>query len=72
MKFPTQKTQQEARANLDSSIRAPDYWRINLQEEWEVRFWTREFGVDETQLRDAVRQVGETAGQVRAYLAQRP
>ena len=47
---------------------AQDYWRINLREDWEVRFWTREFGCTEDSLREAVRMVGDTAGDVRAHL----
>ena len=47
---------------------AQDYWRINLREDWEVRFWTREFGCTETALREAVREVGDCAGDVRARL----
>jgi hypothetical protein len=71
MKSPTQKTQQQTRVAIDSSVRAPDHWRINLQEEWEIRFWTREFGVTEGELRSAVEHAGDTAGKVRSHLAHR-
>jgi hypothetical protein len=71
MKSPTQKTQQQARIAVDSSVRAPDHWRINLDEEWEIRFWTREFGITEGELRAAVAAAGETAGQLRAHLTHR-
>jgi hypothetical protein len=60
--------QEQARAEIDSSSRAPDYWRINLAEEWELRFWSREFGCREDELRAAVSQAGTSAGAVRAFL----
>jgi len=47
---------------------AQDYWRINLREDWEVMFWTREFGCTEAALREAVRSVGDCAGDVRGHL----
>jgi Protein of unknown function (DUF3606) len=46
---------------------AQDHWRINLDEEWERRFWSREFGVSEGDLRQAVGAVGNLAGSVRAH-----
>jgi AraC-like DNA-binding protein len=49
--------------------RAQDHWRVNLAEEWEITFWSREFGCTESELKGAVRQVGDVAGDVRAYLA---
>jgi hypothetical protein len=50
---------------------APDHWRVNLAEAWELAFWSREFACSEAQLREAVRQVGDNAGAVRARLGQR-
>jgi AraC-like DNA-binding protein len=50
-------------------IRAQDYWRVNLEEAWEIRFWSREFGCSESELRSAVERVGDAAGDVRARLA---
>jgi len=47
---------------------AQDYWRINLREDWEIAFWTREFGCTEEALRQGVAAVGDSAGGVRAYL----
>jgi hypothetical protein len=49
--------------------RAQDHWRINLAEEWEVTFWSREFGCLDTELRKAVDAVGTNAGAVRAHLS---
>lgn len=46
-----------------------DHWRVDLAQEWEVKFWSREFGCNENELRKAVADVGSNAGAVRAYLA---
>ena len=48
--------------------RAQDHWRVNLREDWEVIFWAREFGCTEVALREAVKAVGDCAGNVRARL----
>lgn len=45
-----------------------EHWRVNLAEPWEITFWTRQFGCSESQLQDAVREVGDRAGAVRAHL----
>ena len=50
-------------------VRAYDYWRINVEQPWEVRFWTRDMNCTERLLRQAVGQVGNTAASVRMYLA---
>jgi hypothetical protein len=57
-----------ARPPMPSSVRVPDYWRIDLAQPWQVRFWTREFGVTEGELRDALREAGDQVGEVRARL----
>jgi uncharacterized protein DUF3606 len=49
-------------------LHAQDYWRINLREDWEIAFWTREFRCTEEALRQGVAAVGDSAGDVRAYL----
>ena len=41
-----------------------DRSRINVHEDWELRYWTKEFGVSEQQLRDAVKKVGVSADAV--------
>jgi hypothetical protein len=56
---------------MPSSVRVPDYWRIDLTAPWQVRFWTREFAVTETELRAALAEVGDHAGRVRDHLARR-
>ena len=48
--------------------RAQDHWRVNLDEDWERHFWSREFGVSEAELREAVQAVGNLAGSVRSHI----
>ncbi len=45
-----------------------DRKRINLNEDYEVRDWTKSLGVTEQQLRDAVKEVGDSADKVREHL----
>lgn len=47
-----------------------DRKRINLNEDYEVRGWTKSLGVTEQQLRDAVKAVGDSADKVREHLKQ--
>ena len=42
--------------------------RINLNEPYEVRDWCQRFGCTETQLKQAVREVGVQASAVESYL----
>jgi hypothetical protein len=51
-----------------SNTGSPDRDRINLHEDYEVRYWTRTLDVSEEQLRQAVQQVGSTAEAVRKHL----
>ncbi|MNK10607.1 hypothetical protein D3C87_286340 [compost metagenome] len=53
----------------DLNNRGPqDRSRINVNEPHELRYWTKELGVTEDQLRDAVKAVGVSATAVRAAL----
>lgn len=53
----------------DLSNRGPrDRSRINTSEEWELRYWTKEFGVTEDELKAAVQAVGAGAEDVRRQL----
>jgi hypothetical protein len=52
-------------ADDKSDRRAPDRSRINLSEEYEVRYWTKALGVDEQQLRALVELHGNSADKVR-------
>lgn len=53
----------------DPYIRGPaDAARIDLEEEHELRYWTKVLGVSETKLRVAVMFAGVMTGDVRTYL----
>jgi hypothetical protein len=46
----------------------PDRSRINLGEDYEVRYWTEKLGVSKEQLAVAVKRVGNSANAVRQAL----
>ncbi len=48
---------------------AQDRSRINLEEDWEINYWTNELECTESELREAVSEVGNSADSVRRYLA---
>jgi hypothetical protein len=53
----------------DLKNRGPaDRSRVNVNEDWERRYWCKEFGCTEQQLRDAVKAVGVMADKVRSHL----
>jgi hypothetical protein len=53
----------------DLSNRGPqDRSRINVSETHELRYWTKELGVSEAQLRAAVAAAGTSVKAVRQYL----
>lgn len=45
-----------------------DRKRINLHEDYEVRDWSKKFGVTPDELRKAVESAGNEAAKVEAYL----
>ncbi|GJE12386.1 DUF3606 domain-containing protein [Methylobacterium longum] len=45
-----------------------DKFKINVHEEWELRYWARRFGVTREQIVDAVRRVGVQTRDVARYL----
>ena len=47
---------------------AQDRSRINVNEPWELRYWTKELGLSEDELREAVKTAGTSASAVRAHL----
>ena len=56
----------------DPDKRGPaDRSRINVNESWEVRYWTAELGCSEERLREAVESVGVMRDDVARYLARR-
>jgi hypothetical protein len=55
----------------DKSNRGPaDASRINVNEDYELNYWTRELGVSREALKAAVAKVGISADKVREYLKQ--
>jgi hypothetical protein len=51
----------------DKSQKAPqDAARINVEEDYEVRYWTQELGISEERLRRLVKDHGVSAEAVRA------
>ena len=57
----------------DRNIRgAADRSRINMQEDYEVRYWTEKWSVTREQLADAVRAVGVMVKDVAAKLGKAP
>jgi hypothetical protein len=56
----------------DKSNRGPqDRSRVNVNEDYEVRYWCKEFGCTEQQLKAAVQAVGVSADKVREYLSRK-
>ena len=55
----------------DTQLRGPqDRTRININEDYEVRYWTDRFGVSKEALGTAVIQVGPSVAAVEKYLQQ--
>ena len=53
----------------DKTNRGPqDRSRINLHEDYEVRYWTDKLGISKSQLEEAVRRVGSSAKAVEEEL----
>ncbi|MFE0843117.1 DUF3606 domain-containing protein [Achromobacter insolitus] len=53
----------------DLKNRGPqDHSRINVNEDHEVRYWSKELGISEDQLRESVKAAGVSAEAVRKYL----
>jgi hypothetical protein len=56
----------------DKTKTAPqDASKINIHEDYEVRYWTKRFGVTPEQLREAVAKVGTSAAAVETELKRR-
>ncbi|KHL57010.1 hypothetical protein FHR53_003037 [Xanthomonas arboricola] len=47
---------------------SPDRDRINVNEAYELQYWTKALGVSADELRAAVKQVGPVAASVREHL----
>jgi uncharacterized protein DUF3606 len=46
----------------------PDRSKINMHEDYEVKYWTKELGVTRGQLQKAIEKVGNSASAVRKEL----
>ncbi len=55
-------------ADNKNNVGAPDRDRINMNEDYEVRDWTKSLGVSREKLQEAVDAVGNSADKVREYL----
>ena len=56
----------------DKTKRGPrDADRVNINEDYEVRYWTQKWNVTEAQLKDAVRRAGVMAKDVAKALGKR-
>jgi len=66
---PSRPTRREWSMSDDLKNRGPqDRARVNTSEPWELNHWTKEFGVTEQQLKDAVKAVGPMVTDVRKKL----
>lgn len=61
--------EKEAGMADDKSLRAPqDSLRIAMNEDYEVEYWTKRFGVSRGRLQQAVDTVGNSASAVEQHL----
>lgn len=51
-----------------SETRPQDASRVNVNEDYEVRYWTKRFNCSEEKLREAVAAAGVSAKRVEEYL----
>lgn len=57
----------------DLNRRQPeDPTKVNVNEKWEVDYWTKKWGVTEQQLKDAVKAVGVMTKDVATKLGKTP
>lgn len=49
-------------------VGAPDRNLINVNEDYELRYWSEKFGISRDELREAVKQAGTSVEKVKAYL----
>ena len=65
--FPTQEDAMDNLTKKDQSDRS----QINMHEDFEVKYWTKELGVSKELLQNAVDKVGNSAAAVRKELGAR-
>ena len=49
-------------------VGAPDRNLINVNEDYELRYWSEKFGISRDELREAVKQAGTSVEKVKAHL----
>lgn len=55
----------------DLNNRGPqDASKVNVNEDWEVSYWTKKFGVTADELKQAVKQVGTSADKLGQHFKQ--
>ena len=54
---------------VQTNDQAADRLKINVRDAWALRWWCRQFGCTEAQLKQAIEAMGAIAGNVRKYLA---
>ncbi|MDG2524984.1 DUF3606 domain-containing protein [Stenotrophomonas sp. HITSZ_GD] len=52
--------------------RPKDMANVNINEEWELRWWARELSLSQDQLKQAVREVGTATTKLRDYKPPNP
>jgi predicted DNA-binding protein YlxM (UPF0122 family) len=50
------------------NIGSPDRDRINVNEDYELQYWSEKFGVSDDEIKDAVKAVGTSVNDVEEYL----
>ncbi|WP_288462566.1 DUF3606 domain-containing protein [uncultured Chryseobacterium sp.] len=51
-----------------SKRRPQDASKVNVNETWELEYWSKKFGVTKELLKEAVKAVGTSAAAVKKYL----
>ena len=59
-------------ADDTTKVGPADASKVNLNEDYEMRYWCKKFGCTREQLRDAVEKVGTAATAVEAELNKKP
>ncbi len=47
----------------------PDDWRINMNDPWQVLWWSRYLGLSKTELESVIRMTGSVIVDIKQYLA---
>jgi hypothetical protein len=61
-------TSEKAMSDDKNNLGAQDRSRININEDYELRYWSEKFGVTPVRIKDAVNAVGPMADKVEQFL----